>query len=266
MIRRALIVTLLASSGLTCCLLVARQNNSRTVWSGVYTATQAARGKSEYLRTCSRCHAPDLDGVKDANLLGDFAPRFSLRGSDFMERWREDTVQSLYTLIASGMPPRNEPRGTPAALNDSVYLDIVSYLLEGNGFPSGSLDLSASELRRIRIQEKDGPKALPSFSMVQAVGCLTQFKPGVWQLSMATEPVRIREFSLPVEEDLRDSRAEPLGVREFDLQNMSYVGQDFSPAAYEGHKMQARGILIRQPPSVRIDIRSFVEVSPDCSR
>ena len=183
-----------------------------------------------------------------------------------MERWREDTVQSLYTLIASGMPPRNEPRGSASALNEGAYLDIVAYLLEGNGLPSGDRELSLSELRRIRIQERDGPRPLPSFSMVEVGGCLTQFKPGVWQLSMASEPARIRELGLPAEEELIASRAEPLGVREFDLQNISYVGRDFSPVEHEGHKMQARGILIRQPPSARIDIRSFVEVSPACDR
>ena len=247
-------------------LVAARQNSSRTVWNGVYTAAQAARGKGEYVRECGRCHASDLDGVHDANLLGDFAPRFSLRGSDFMERWREDTVQNLYTLIASGMPPRNEPRDMPAPLNERAYLDVVAYILEGNGFPSGSAELRVPELRRIRIQEKDGPKPLPTFSTVQIVGCLTQSKPGVWQLSNATEPVRIRELTPPSEEELRDAGAEPPGVREFDLQNIGYVGRDFSPAAHDGHKMEARGILIWQPPSARIDIRSLVDISPDCDR
>jgi hypothetical protein len=230
----------------------------------VYTAAQAARGKSEYARACSRCHASDLNGVHDANLLGDFAPRFSLRGSDFMDRWREDTVQSLYSLIASGMPPRNDLQVMPAPLNESAYLDIVAYILEGNGFPSGSGELRVSELRRIRIQEKDGPKPLPSFSMVQTVGCLTQFKPGIWQLSNATEPVRARDLAAPDAEELRDAVAEPPGVREFDLQNIGYVGREFSPADHEGHKMLAQGILIWQPPSARIDIRSFIDISPDC--
>ena len=249
-----------------CSFPVLASAQQKTVWSGVYTTAQAARGKSEYVRACSRCHASDLDGVHDANLLGDFAPRYSLRGSDFMERWREDTAQSLYTLIVSGMPPRNDQQAMPAPLNESAYLDVVAYLLDVNGFPSGNTELRVPELRHIRIQEKDGPKPLPSFSMVQTVGCLTQFKPGVWQLSSATEPVRIRELAPPSDEELRDAGAEPPGVREFDLQNMGYIGRDFSPAAYEGHRMEARGILIWQPPSARIDIRSFVEVSPDCDR
>src|SRR5262245_23550044 len=266
---RAAIATLLASAvcaGWTCTLSAAPQAGPQTVWSGVYSAAQAANGRSEYDRSCSRCHASNLDGIQDASLLGDFAPRYSLRGADFIERWREDTVQSLYTLIASGMPPRNEARGTAVALNGGAYLNIVAYLLERNGFPSADRELRLSELRAIRIQEKNGPKPLPSFSMVEVVGCLTQFKPGVWQLSMAGEPQRIRELHPPTEEEMQASQIEPLGGRAFDLQNMSYVGRDFSLVEHEGHKMQARGILIWQPPSARIDIRSFVEVSGNCDQ
>src|SRR5262245_37031630 len=266
---RVTVATLLALAvciGWICNMSAAPQAGPKTVWNGVYTAAQAANGQSEYDRSCRRCHASNLDGIPDASLLGDFVPRYSLRGADFIERWREDTVQSLYTLVASGMPPRNEPRAAAAALNDRTYLDIVAYLLERNGFPAGDRELSLSELRSIRIQEKNGPKPLPSFSMVEVVGCLTQFKPGFWQLSMAGEPQRIRELHPPTEEEVRAAQFEPLGVRAFDLQNMSYVGRDFSPVEHEGHKMQARGILIWQPPSARIDVRSFVEVSRKCDR
>src|SRR5262245_29076684 len=138
----ASLLALAVCAGWTCNLSAAQQAGPQTAWSGVYTAAQAANGRSEYDRSCSRCHASNLDGIQDATLLGDFAPRFSLRGADFIERWREDTVQSLYTLIASGMPPRNEPRGPIATLSDRAYLDIVAYVLERNGFPSGDRELS----------------------------------------------------------------------------------------------------------------------------
>src|SRR4051794_37098793 len=82
----------------------------RSVWNGVYTAAQAEKGKEVYQQTCIRCHAANLDGIQDANLLGDFGPRFSLRGKDFIDRWREDTAYSLFNLIKIGMPPRNEPK------------------------------------------------------------------------------------------------------------------------------------------------------------
>src|SRR5688572_27314170 len=106
---KAVLFLILSSSVLT---LFAQSR--RSVWnsSGVYTSAQAAKGKIDYDRLCIRCHAANLEGVADANLLGDFAPRYSLRGTEFMERWREDTAYNLFTLIRKGMPPRNEPGKT----------------------------------------------------------------------------------------------------------------------------------------------------------
>ena len=64
---RATVVTLLLSS----VVFAAQQTSPKTIWSGVYTEAQAARGKAEYDRACRRCHASNLDGIQDANLLGD---------------------------------------------------------------------------------------------------------------------------------------------------------------------------------------------------
>jgi mono/diheme cytochrome c family protein len=244
---------------------VAVAQGRRSVWTGVYTPAQAERGKAEYERACIRCHAANLEGVGDANLLGDFSPRFSLKGTDFMERWREDTAQSLLNLIAGGMPPRNEPGKTSfETLSDNAATDVIAYIFQGNGFPAGTTELKASELRSIRIQEKDGAKPLPSFSTIQVVGCLTQFTPGVWQLSMSGSPTRVRELKPPTEEEIESAKSEPLGNTEFDLQSIGYVGREFRPIEYEGHKMLVKGILIRQPPNVRIDVRSLVSVSATC--
>jgi mono/diheme cytochrome c family protein len=254
----ALMLTLFAFAGL------ARQGR-RSVWGGVYTAAQAERGKVEYERVCGRCHAANFEGAKDgAERLGDFAPRFALHGPEFMERWREDTAFSLYTLISTGMPPRSEPGSQPVTLSPQAYLDIVAYLFQGNGFPAGQRELQATDLRAVRIQEQDGAKPLPSFSMVQTVGCLKQLKPGFWELAAAGEPLRVRDLAQPTPEELQAAAEEPLGNFEFDLQSIGYIGRDFSPSDYEGHKMLAKGVLIRQPPNVRIDIRSLVELAPSC--
>lgn len=236
----------------------------RSVWTGVYSTAQADRGKAEYQRTCIRCHAANLDGVQDANLLGDFAPRFSIRGTDFMERWREDTAASLFTFIKTGMPPRTEPKAQIPEFSDETVLDLVAYLFQVNGFPASKSDMSLGELRGIRIQEQNGSRPLPSFSVVQAVGCLKQLTPGAWELSASPEPMRIRQLAKPSEEDLQAGANEPLGNIEFDLQNIGYLGREFDPVEYEGHKMMVRGILIRQPPNVRIDVREMVEVAPSC--
>lgn len=237
----------------------------RSAWMGVYTDAQAEKGKVEYEKNCIRCHAANLDGVQDANLLGDFGPRNSLRGADFMERWREDTAQSLMRLIKTGMPPRNEPKAQIPDITDEAVIDMMAYIFKGNGFPAGPRTLGDGDLRLIRIQGEDGSKPLPSFSVVQAVGCLNQLRPGVWELKSSAPPTRIRELVKATDEDIQAALEEPLGNSDIDLQNLGYLGRDFEPLQYEGHKVQVRGILIRQPPTIRIDVRLFIDVAESCT-
>lgn len=242
----------------------AAAQSRRSVWEGVYSESQAARGKIEYERACAKCHGPNLDGIQDANLLGDFSPRVSIRGTDFMERWREMTLQSLYSF-ALGMPPK-----MAAAIHDvrpstrEAYIDILAFILKGNSFPPGNRDLDESDLRRIRIQQKDGAKPLPSFSRVQVVGCLTQFKPGLWQLGQAGEPLRIRDINALSQEELDLAASDPLSNNEFDLQNIGYIGGAFSPTDNEHKKIVVRGVMIRQPPMVRIDVKVLSVVAESC--
>ena len=163
------------------------------------------------------------------------------------------------------MPPLNEPGVLPTPLEDSEYLDIVTFLMRKNGFPAGSRRLNASQLGRVRIEGEDGPRPLPSFSLVQVVGCLTpSTTANSWQLGYASAPLRLRDLSPPTDREIAASVDEPRGIRFFDLHNLGYLGLDFKPEIYEGYKMQARGVLIRQPPVLRINVDSLVPVAEDC--
>src|SRR5437867_1758377 len=123
---------------LTISALAAMQSSARrSVWMGVYTDAQAERGKTLYERDCIRCHAANFDGIQDASILGDFAPRVSIRGTDFMDRWREDTAYSLFNYIKNGMPPRTEPKAKIVDYSDDQALDLMAYVFKGNEFPTG---------------------------------------------------------------------------------------------------------------------------------
>src|SRR5262245_63769745 len=88
----------------------------RTIWSGVYTEAQAERGASAYLSNCSPCHGVDLDGVA------------RLKGNDFMERWREYDVRSLYDFISKSMPrQRRESPNRPGSLSEDLYVHINTH-------------------------------------------------------------------------------------------------------------------------------------------
>src|SRR5262245_61881593 len=63
----------------------------RTVWDGVFTAEQAARGKAIFAGTCAGCHGADLNA----------ANRPALRGEGFLNHWMEDSLDALLTRVKS---------------------------------------------------------------------------------------------------------------------------------------------------------------------
>ena len=102
-----------------------------SVWDGVFTEDQAARGKSTYEQECASCHLDDL--------LGDgIAP--SLTGAAFDFRWDELSVGDMRAAIRATMP-----QGAPASLSAQAYIDIISYILQANDLPAGENELPTDE-------------------------------------------------------------------------------------------------------------------------
>jgi len=116
-----------------------------TLWSGVFSAAQAKRGLLEYARSCEHCHGPSLTGNPT-----DEVP--SLVADGFMFHWKGRTVQDLYARLSKSMPS-----DAPGSLDAGTYLDLVAYLLEANGFPSGQRDLDRDRLSALVI-EKSPPR------------------------------------------------------------------------------------------------------------
>jgi cytochrome c len=105
------------------------QAGQRSVWEGVYSEAQAARGHTQYERSCTNCHGADLQG----DAAQEVPP---LVEDTFLARWSGRTVQSLFEKISQGMPASN-----PGSLAAPVYLDIVAYILQANRFPSAQEEL-----------------------------------------------------------------------------------------------------------------------------
>ena len=222
----------------------AQDDDRVTVWDGVYTAGQAARGKAVYDSHCAACHGSDLSGSSEARPLA---------GERFMQDWREDNVNSLFTRIQRLMP-----FDEPATLSDAAYLDSVAYILEFNGFPSGSRELRAEGLADIRIEGRDGPGLVPSFALVQVVGCLGRGPDGDWMLTRSTRAVRTRDPAGSSPDELQAFAGQPLGERKFTLMS-AYP----DPSAHAGHRMEAKGFLIRNPDGDRINLSSLAMITPD---
>ena len=219
---------------------LAGQAPSRTILDGVYSEPQAERGRNVYTTVCRSCHGPALEGIA--------AP--PLTGTRFIERWREGTLDSLYTFIRERMP-----FGVPAGgkRTDSEYLDILTYILKVNGYRSGETDLFTSVLDKVTVVGMKGPQPVPDGSLVIVVGCLAQTDETRWSLSNATEPVRTRTEGVSNPEELKDAAQKQLGMLTFRLADLDAV-PGFMPGAHKGHKMLAKGFLVRQPNAERINL------------
>jgi cytochrome c len=111
----------------------------RSVWDGVYTDAQAKRGRESYEYSCATCHGPDLDGDSGRDVP-------ALYGEDFIAEWNTHSVKDLFDLIAKAMP-----KDSPGTLRAETYVDIVTYLLQANEFPSGGQELPANAMTLERV-------------------------------------------------------------------------------------------------------------------
>jgi quinoprotein glucose dehydrogenase len=225
-------------------LAVQNDSSFRSVWDGVYTAVQAARGREAYEARCSSCHRADLSGGSARALDG---PRF-------WQDWGEDSLYSLYALTKTTMP-RNA-----ATLPDAMYLDIVAYILQMNGYPPGARELSNDNIASVRVLRKEGPGPVPNFALVTVVGCLVRSANGVWSLTNSTEPIRTRNPDPSTAVERERSVSAGLGGQTFELMDVYQAGN-----GHEGHKMEIKGLLIRGVVD-RVNITGIQMLAPDCSR
>lgn len=102
----------------------------RTVWDSVYTTAQAGRGETAYAKTCARCHGASLGG-------GDESP--ALTGGNFLGNWNGLPLSDLQTRIKTTMPS-----DSVGVYDMKLVTDVMAFLLKSNGFPAGSVELSAA--------------------------------------------------------------------------------------------------------------------------
>jgi mono/diheme cytochrome c family protein len=119
------VIASLLAAGVT--RTVVHAQDQRTVWSGIYTAEQAARGKEKAVAACAECHGEMMEGG--------LAP--TLKGEDFIGHWYDAKLRELADKVTLTMPQQ-----APGTLSPEEYADVMAYLLEVNGFPAGQTPLS----------------------------------------------------------------------------------------------------------------------------
>lgn len=240
-------VILIISSLLWAGVLCSQEKPGRTVLDGVYTEAQARRGEAEYGMNCSKCHeGADVDGPP-------------LTGDPFIDRWREDRLTSLFTFIRTEMP-----RDTPGKLDEARYRDILAFLLQANGYPTGAMELTADAMGSTELVGKDGPKPLPTNALVVVAGCLAAGEKDSWTLAKAGRPARTRTADATTPDELKISAAKPLGDQQFTLQDIADLSPSVNTATEKGHKVQVKGVLIRQANHDRIHVTSLRSLAESC--
>jgi mono/diheme cytochrome c family protein len=129
MTRRIAIVAIisLAAAASRFTVPASARQESRSVWDGVYSEEQAARGRALYSKECANCHGQQLEGA-------DMSP--ALTGPSFTADWDGMTVGDLFDRIRITMPADR-----PGSLQRQEIVDILAHLLNGNQFPPGQTEL-----------------------------------------------------------------------------------------------------------------------------
>jgi len=218
-----------------------------TVLGGVYTAAQATRGEAAFGSNCAKCHeGADVDGPP-------------LNGDPFIDRWREDNLETLFDFMKTQMP-----RDEPGKLTVGAYVDILAYLLSRNSFPAGGQELTLGTLGQTQLVGKDGPKQLPTNALVQVVGCFMPGSNNTWTLTNASEPARTRNADKIAPEELNASASTPTGRQTFGLQNLADLGASFNADENKSHKVLAKGVLLRRSAGDRINVISIGSAAAAC--
>lgn len=148
-------ITAASVLALACVLLAAVRTRPQTaaaspsVWDGVYTAGQAARGAAAFAKSCASCHGDDLAGIDEAPALA---------GGQFVSDFDGLTLGDLFDRTRKTMP-----QNAAGSLSPETYADILAYLLQVNGFPPGTkpLDHRSAYLRAIAFQAANPRAAAP---------------------------------------------------------------------------------------------------------
>ena len=249
--RSEFVSCLLGCALIALCSGLSRGQTARagTVLDGVYTAAQAQRGQTVYDQAnCSTCHeGGDADGPE-------------LTGDAFLDRWREDTLESLWAQLKTRMPA-----DAPGSLSESAYVDILSYLLKTNNFPAGSRELTEPAIKTTLLVGHDGPKPLPTNAVVQTVGCLAPGPNNAWLLNRASEPVRTKAENPPTAAEIKLAEAQPMGNQTFRLLNIGDAKPAFTPSSENGHRIMAKGVLVRDSNGDRINTATLLTFASSCS-
>jgi len=193
---------------------------------------------------CAECHGDNLEGGEGK----------ALSGTQFWTDWKETTVGELLTYIRANMP-FSEDGSLKGTLATSTYVDIVTHILQTNGFPAGMKELTPDSSVGVRIVTQDGPGELPNNAFAHVVGCLApRGADGSWTLVKGTRPRRASTTSASADRDV------PLSDREYELKFVLT-----SLTRFVGHRMAVTGLLLGTGGINGLNVSTVESVANTCN-
>ena len=107
-------------------------SSGSSVLDGVFTSSQASRGRQQFSQACTSCHsAADHTGRK------------------FEAKWQGTTIGDLFDFVSTTMPD-----GNPGSLKPEEYASILAFFLSESGYKEGVKELPSDleSLKKIRIE------------------------------------------------------------------------------------------------------------------
>jgi len=93
----------------------------------IYTDAQATAGKAIYDENCLICHGTNLEGRAGP----------ALKGKTFANPKSGLKVGDIFHIVSQNMPAP-----APGSLSKEEYVQVMSYILQQNGYPSGAAELT----------------------------------------------------------------------------------------------------------------------------
>jgi mono/diheme cytochrome c family protein len=208
------------------------------IWAGVYTSAQTERGATVFQNHCSECHHDDLSGGEGPALVG----------NSFMVKWEMSSVERLFHKIRDTMPETASGNVT-----DAQKLDVVAFILQQNGYPAGTVELTdvKSALAAIRMMPRGGAAPPRSGALVESVGCLKEGPGSGWTLAQGTDPQVTSRDPVSAEEK-KMLAALPPGTLSIEL--LSVFPR---PAELIDNTVLVKGLFVSRPAGLRINVTSM---------
>jgi mono/diheme cytochrome c family protein len=123
------------------------KNAKLSVWDGVYTKAQDARGREVHDGACAACHGNRLNGAGQP----DMPPAPAIARAAFLHKWAGQTVAALFDYVRTKMPPDN-----PGSLSDQEAIDAIAHMFAASNIPAGAKELPPDPqiLSGIAIKER----------------------------------------------------------------------------------------------------------------